>query len=269
MRLARSGLPGYEKPSLVADDGARRDVSILLSEIDEATLSGPWWRELALIDPESCPTVDPVARLAPCIARPNRVVLGGRSVGLQACAPVGATDDIVLPAGTRRFACRAGLAVLLGRPNRRAATQDVTSIAGYCLYLSIVAADEDDPGRAMLAASRDSFLSLGPYLVSPDHASLPAELPIELTIGARMTPGFVQPLEPARLAGTLSGLNAISPLKPTDVVLLEHQPHTDTILAPDDLVTVRASLMGAQARRCFVSRDEPAVHVASANPRPL
>jgi 2-keto-4-pentenoate hydratase/2-oxohepta-3-ene-1,7-dioic acid hydratase in catechol pathway len=86
-------------------------------------------------------------------------------------ALVGATDDIVRPAETEAFDWEVELAVVVGKPVRRAtSTEADRAIAGFTVLNDITCRDWQFRTREWLQGKIwDSSTPVGPYLVTPDE----------------------------------------------------------------------------------------------------
>ncbi|MCL2429744.1 MAG: 2-hydroxyhepta-2,4-diene-1,7-dioate isomerase, partial [Alphaproteobacteria bacterium] len=77
MKLLRYGPPGAEKPGLLGPDGAIRDLSTIVRDIDGETVSPESLTRLAAENPASLPRVGGNPRIGACVARPlNYVCIG-------------------------------------------------------------------------------------------------------------------------------------------------------------------------------------------------
>ena len=74
MKLVRYGPPGREKPGLIDADGALRDLSRKVKDIDGATLSPSGLAALKKLDTRRLPAVKGKPRLGPCVAMPSKFV---------------------------------------------------------------------------------------------------------------------------------------------------------------------------------------------------
>ena len=77
MKLVRYGPPGREKPGLIDADGALRDLSRKVKDIDGATLSPSGLAALKKLDTRRLPAVKGKPRLGPCVAVPSKFVAIG------------------------------------------------------------------------------------------------------------------------------------------------------------------------------------------------
>src|SRR5207244_13606479 len=89
MKLVRYGPPGREKPGLIDADGALRDLSRKVKDIDGATLSPSGLGALKKLDTRRLPTVKGKPRLGPCVAMPSKFV----AIGLNYIEHARETDE--------------------------------------------------------------------------------------------------------------------------------------------------------------------------------
>ena len=129
------------------------------------------------------------ANLAPVVPRPSKVVCVGlnyrthiQEMGRDlpehptlfakfADTLIGATDDIARPAETDAFDWEVELAVVIGKPVRRAtAARAEAAIAGFTVLNDVTCRDWQFRTREWLAGKNwDSSTPVGPYVVTPDE----------------------------------------------------------------------------------------------------
>jgi 2,4-diketo-3-deoxy-L-fuconate hydrolase len=150
-------------------------------------------------------------RLGPPVPRPVSVIGVGRNYGeappgvpppvpilfaQPATALVGPEDAIVRPATSERLDYEGELAVVIGRGGRHIAPEDAAAhIAGYTIANDVTAFDLMFPGydddvasmpalllQQLRGKGHDTFLPLGPCIVTADEAGDPDELEIITTV---------------------------------------------------------------------------------------
>ena len=129
------------------------------------------------------------ANLAPVVPHPSKVVCVGlnyrthiQEMGRDlpehptlfakfADTLIGATDDIARPAETDAFDWEVELAVVIGKPVRRAtAARAEAAIAGFTVLNDVTCRDWQFRTREWLAGKNwDSSTPVGPYVVTPDE----------------------------------------------------------------------------------------------------
>ncbi|MFD4662634.1 fumarylacetoacetate hydrolase family protein [Streptomyces halstedii] len=182
------------------------DVLVDLGVPDVGTLLGQddWAGRAAGATAENAET-HPVegAEYAPVVPRPSKVICVGlnyrthiKEMGRDlpehptlfakfADALIGAGDDILRPAETERFDWEVELAVVVGKPVRRARGEEAErAIAGFTVLNDITCRDWQFRTREWLQGKMwDSSTPVGPFLVTPD------ELPggVRPALGLRLT----------------------------------------------------------------------------------
>ena len=136
MKLLRYGPVGAEKPGILDADGALRDLSDIISEINGETLSPAGLAKIAGVDPKTLPLVRGTQRIGACIARPLNFVCIGLNYADHAAetgAPVpkepivfikslgafcGPNDDVYRPRGSKKLDWEVELGIVIGKPAR-------------------------------------------------------------------------------------------------------------------------------------------------------
>jgi len=264
----RAGRAGYEKPTLVGDDGELRDVSIFLSEIDDALLSGAWPEAIAAIGPGQLPPVASGVRAAACLERPGRIFAteaagvfagvgaGAPRIGVKSGRPIGAQDDIVLPAIPHALCVNAGVAAVVG-----ARSGDAPSLAGLCLFVNVFVdpAADLDPVTAMAVASAPSLLALGPYLASADDREPAVPLDLRLAVEGPLPFAGTGGCDAAQASRIVASVDRLLRLSVGDVVLvgglagcIPGTPPAPRVRAGDRIL-VDAGWLGRQAHACVAA----------------
>lgn len=223
-------------------------------------------------------------RLGPPVPRPVNVVGVGRNYGeaapgepapapilfaKPATALIGPEDPIVRPAATETLDYEAELAVVIGRAGRHIAPDDATAhIAGYTIASDVTAFDlmfpghADDPSAmpAMLlqqlrGKGHDTFLPLGPAIVTADEAGDPGDLEIVTTVnGAERQRAHAREML-VGIPALVAAVSDVLELHPGDVILtgtppgigLQQQP--PTFLREGDVVEIAIAGIGALRNR--------------------
>ena len=180
------------------------------------------------------------ADFAPLVPHPSKVVCVGlnyrnhiREMGRDlpqyptlfakfADTLIGANDDIVKPQETDRWDWEAELAIVIGRPVRRARGQDASdAIAGFTVLNDVTARDWQFRTNEWLQGKIwDASTPVGPFLVTPDElpGATSPELAITLTVdGETMQQDTTADLlfAPVQLVEYIS---AITRLNPGDII---------------------------------------------------
>ena len=104
MKLVRYGPPGREKPGLIDADGALRDLSRKVKDIDGTTLAPSALAALKKVDTRRLSLVKGKPRLGPCVAMPSKFV----AIGLNYIDHARETSARSLANGSAMRDCFAG-----------------------------------------------------------------------------------------------------------------------------------------------------------------
>ncbi|MBO0712716.1 MAG: fumarylacetoacetate hydrolase family protein [Acetobacteraceae bacterium] len=211
MKLLRYGPPGAEKPGLLGPDGAIRDLSKIVRDIDGEAVSPETLQRLAAQDPASLPLVSGAPRIGPCVARPLNYVCIGLNYAdhaAEAGQPIpsepiiflkslsaysGPNDDVRIPRGAKKLDWEVELGIVIGKLARAVPDHDWHQyVAGYCVCNDVSEREYQierggtwDKGKGC-----DTFGPTGPWLVTTDEIPDPQNLHMWLDVdGVRMQDG--------------------------------------------------------------------------------
>ena len=206
MKLIRWGEPGKEKPGVLLSDGARLDVSGIVSDYDERFFSEDGLVKLKQwLDRNgaSASRVSSSIRLGPPTCRPSKIICVGlnyRDHAAESGAEVprepvifmkatssltGPNDPVVIPRNAEKLDWEVELAVVVGK----AATyvtkeQALNFVAGYTLHndYSERRFQLERGGQWVKGKSADTFAPIGPFLATPDEVPDPGHLGMWLRV---------------------------------------------------------------------------------------
>jgi 2-keto-4-pentenoate hydratase/2-oxohepta-3-ene-1,7-dioic acid hydratase in catechol pathway len=214
MKLLRYGPPGSERPGLLDADGAIRDLSAHLADIDADALQPAALERLRALDPRGLPTVDPAPRLGVPVRGIGKYVAIGLNysdhareanlaipkepvVFMKATSCInGPNDDVMLPRGATKGDWEVELGVVIGLTTRYVSeTRALEHVAGYVLandvserQFQMERGTQWDKGKGC-----DTFGPVGPWLVTTDEISDPQDLGMFLDLnGQRMQTGHTR-----------------------------------------------------------------------------
>ncbi len=194
MKLLRYGQAGHEKPGLLDESGAVRDLSGIVDDIAGDALASANLNKLAALDVQSLPLVDGVPqedlRLGPCVGQIGKFICIGLNYADHAAesgldvppepvifnkwtsAVVGPDDDVQIPHGSTKTDWEVELGVVIGTGGsyiNEAKAMD--HVAGFCLVndvsereFQIERSGTWDKGKGC-----DTFGPTGPWLVTKDE----------------------------------------------------------------------------------------------------
>jgi 2,4-didehydro-3-deoxy-L-rhamnonate hydrolase len=235
MKLARCGSRGFEFPVMIDAAGMPRNLSAHVFDIDGPALTPESLDRLAQIDPARLPVVAGDVRFGPCVARVGKFMCIGLNysdhaaetgasipaepiVFMKATSAIsGPNDPVVKPRGGTKLDWEVELAVVIGSPVSYATeTEAGQAIAGYCLCndVSERSFQLERQGQWTKGKSCDSFGPIGPWLVTADEVSDPANLTLWLDVnGNRYQDGTTADMiyKPAFLVSYLSQFMSLQP----------------------------------------------------------
>ncbi len=275
MKLLRYGPPGAEKPGMLDDAGAIRDLSGSVGDIDVAALAD--MAVLQAVDPATLPKVEGSPRLGPCIAGVGKFMCIGLNYSDHAAesglevpkepilfmkatsAIVGPNDDVLIPRGSEKTDWEVELGVIIGREAKYVAeTEALDHVAGYCVVndVSERAFQIERGGQWTKGKSADTFGPIGPWLVTTDEVADPQDLAMWLDVnGTRMQTGTTATMV-FGVAHIVSYLSQFMSLQPGDVISTGTPPGVGmgkkpqpVYLRPGDRISLGIDGLGEQHQR--------------------
>jgi 2-keto-4-pentenoate hydratase/2-oxohepta-3-ene-1,7-dioic acid hydratase in catechol pathway len=139
-------------------------------------------------------------------------------------AIAGPHDELVLPAiAPRRVDYEAELAVVIGRQGRDIAEADAwTFVLGYLVANDVTARDwqlKKPAGQWLLGKSFDTFLPLGPFLVTADEVPDPTSLHVTCTVNGEVLQDDTPDHMIFSIPHLIAYISAVTTLHPGDLIL--------------------------------------------------
>lgn len=205
MKLVRYGRAGAEKPGVIGEDGAVRDLSRVVKDITPGVLSAAGLKQLRTAVKGRLPVVRGRPRLGCPLSGIGKVVCIGLNytdhaleVGLPLPAEpllfikansaiTGARDTIVRPRGAVKLDYEVELGAVIGRDARDVSEADALKhVAAYCIVddVSERAFQMEHGGTTTKGKSADTFAPIGPWLVTADELPDPQALDVWTTVNA-------------------------------------------------------------------------------------
>jgi len=190
MKLVRYGQPGAEKPGLIDSDGAVRDLSAHVGDIDGSTLSPEGLTGLAAIDFASLPVVAAGTRLGCPVANVGKLLCVGLNYTDHAeetgqpipyepvlfmkatTAICGPNDKVVLPRDSVKSDWEVELGIVIGSRASYVEEDDALDhVAGYCLVNDVSERQFqlEGTGQWVKGKSADTFAPIGPWVATRDE----------------------------------------------------------------------------------------------------
>lgn len=239
MKLMRVGQPGKERPAILDQQGAIRDLSGIIGDLGGDTLSDAAFERLRALELSTLPAIDPATRIGPCVAGVGKVICIGLNFSDHAAesgmgvpsepivflksptAICGPDDDVLIPRGSEKTDWEVELGVVIGTTARYVSEEDADSyIAGYCVTndVSERAFQLEMGGQWTKGKSADTFAPIGPWLVTRDEVANPQDLDMWLEVdGHRYQDGNTRTMI-FGVRHLVSYLSSFMTLMPGDVI---------------------------------------------------
>jgi len=206
MKLIRWGMAGAESPGVVADDGARLDLSGFGSEFDENFFASGGLGRLQnwlAVNSATAPRVPDSTRLGPPICRPSKIVCIGLNFRDHAAESkmdppkepvlflksttslVGPNDLLKIPRNAEKVDWEVELAVVMAKKASYVSEADALNyVAGFALHndYSERSFQLERGGQWVKGKSADTFAPLGPFLATRDELPNFAQLKMWLKV---------------------------------------------------------------------------------------
>ena len=206
MKLLRYGPVGQEKPGLLDSSNTLRDLSGVLSDIEDAQLGDAALARLRAIDPATLPAVPGEPRIGPCVARVGKFICIGLNYADHAAesgaaiptepvifnkwtsAICGPNDAVEIPRGSSKTDWEVELGVVIGKAAKYITeAQALEHVAGYCVVNDVSEREWQierggtwDKGKGF-----DTFGPIGPWLVTRDEVPDPQNLSMWLDVDGK------------------------------------------------------------------------------------
>jgi 2,4-diketo-3-deoxy-L-fuconate hydrolase len=273
MKLVRYGRPGKEKPGLIDPDGALRDLSGVVADIDPATLSPRSLARLAKIKPARLPLVRGKPRFGPPVTGATKFVAIGLNYSDHAAEsgmPVpkepivfmktlsciqGPDDDIMIPRNSVKTDWEVELGIVMGSTARYVSKRDALNyVAGYVLVNDVSEREFQlerggawDKGKGC-----DTFGPIGPWIATTDEIPNPQRLDMWLDVnGERRQSGNTRTMI-FNCATLVSYVSQFMTLNPGDIITTGTPPGVGSgmkppqFLKPGDRISLGIEGLGEQ-----------------------
>ena len=206
MKLVRYGEAGKEKAGILDAQGAIRDLSGVVKDIDATTVSPEGLAKLRGVKVDGLPKVSGKPRLGPPIANVPKLVCIGLNyadhakesnlpipaepvVFMKAISAItGPNDDVKLPKGSKKGDWEVELAVVIGKKAQSVTEADALNyVAGYmiCNDVSEREWQLEHGSQWSKGKSFDTFAPIGPWFVTADEIRDPQNLSMWLDVNGQ------------------------------------------------------------------------------------
>lgn len=277
MKLLRYGQPGSEKPGILDQNGALRDLGDHVADINGDTINPRGLAALAKLDVETLPIVNGAPRIGACVNGVGKFVCIGLNYSdhakeaamalptepmmfLKATSAIcGPNDDLEKPVGATALDWEVELGVVIGtRAKRVSEDAALDHVAGYCVVndASERTFQLHRQGQMTKGKSHDTFGPIGPWLVTKDEVPDPQALSLSTVVdGETMQNGTTSTMVyPVRML--VSYLSQFMTLQPGDIIAtgtpagvgMGKKP-TPIYLSEGQVITLSVDRLGQQRHR--------------------
>ncbi len=281
MKLLRYGPVGQERPGLLDDGGAIRDLSGVVSDISGEALADEALARLRALDPATLPTVEGSPRIGACVGQVGKFICIGLNYADHAAesgmalpeepviffkatsAIIGPDDTVEIPRGSVKTDWEVELGVVIGKHTKYVSVEEALDhVAGYCVVNDLSERDFQlhRSGQWVKGKSADTFGPIGPWLVTRDEVPDPQNLPMYLEVnGHRYQDGSTKTMH-FDVATVISHLSQFMSLQPGDVISTGTPPGVgmgqdpQTYLKPGDRMELGIEGLGVQRQTVEASK---------------
>ncbi len=239
MKLLRYGPKGLEKPGMLDNTGAIRDLSGVIDDIASNTLGDETLDMLRAIDPATLPIVDDKPRIGPCVNRVGKFICIGLNYADHAAesgmelpaepviffkatsAIIGPNDTVEIPRNSFKTDWEVELGVVIGKAAKYIDASDALDhVAGYCVVNDLSERDFQlhRSGQWVKGKSADTFGPIGPWLVTRDEIPDPQNLSMYLKVNEHLYQNGSTKTMHFDVASVIAHLSQFMSLQPGDVI---------------------------------------------------
>lgn len=257
MKLVRFGAPGAEKPGILDNEGAVRDLSGIIPDFSGEHLAPAALARLRGLDLASLPKAPQGARLGPPVAGTRNFIAIGlnyadhaKETGQEIPAePIlfnkastsicGPNDDVMYPRNSRHLDWECEIAFVIGARARYVEAKDWADyIAGYsiCNDVSERVFQSKRAGQWVKGKSAETFGPIGPWLVTPDEVPDTDNLAMSLDVnGVRKQSGSTSTMI-FKIPELLAYVTQFMVLEPGDIITTGTPPGVGTARNPKEFL---------------------------------
>jgi len=262
MKLVRYGEAGSEKPGMIDSNGALRDLSAHVSDINGDALGR--LDKLKALDETSLPLVDGSPRMGPCVGNIGKFMCIGLNYSDHAketgaeipehpllfmkatSAVIGADDTVSIPRGSETSDWEVELGIVIGKSAKYVSKEDALDyVAGYCIVndVSERTFQKSLTGQWTKGKSCDTFGPTGPWMVTADEIADPQNLNLSCDVnGKRMQTGNTK-LMIFTVAEIIEHLSGLFTLEPGDVISTGTPPGVGAGIKPSPIFLKSGDVM--------------------------
>jgi 2-keto-4-pentenoate hydratase/2-oxohepta-3-ene-1,7-dioic acid hydratase in catechol pathway len=276
MKLCRYGKNGFEKPGMIDAQGNIRELSAVVEQIDQGTISPAGLAKLRKIKAETLPLVKGEPRLGvPYVGISKFIAIGlnfadhAREANLPIPSePVifskattcinGPNDKVIVPKHSTKLDWECELGVVIGKKAQYVSEDKaIDYVAGYCVVNDVserafqMQSSQWDKGKGC-----DTFGPIGPWLVTTDEIRDPQNLDMWLDVnGRRMQKGNTRTMI-FGVAKLVSYCSQYMTLMPGDIITTGTPPGVGLGMKPEPVFLKPGDVMNLGIQGLGEQRQE-------------
>ncbi|TAK72448.1 MAG: FAA hydrolase family protein [Betaproteobacteria bacterium] len=280
MKLCRYGKNGFEKPGMIDAQGNIRELSAVVEQIDQGTISPAGLAKLRKIKAETLPLVRGEPRLGvPYVGISKFVAIGlnyadhAREsntaiptepiVFMKATTSItGPNDKVIVPKHSTKLDWEVELGVVMCKKAQYVPEDKALDyVAGYCVVNDVSErafqhqSSQWDKGKGC-----DTFGPIGPWLVTTDEIRDPQNLDMWLDVnGRRMQKGNTRTMI-FGVAKLVSYCSRYMTLLPGDIITTGTPPGVGTSMKPDPVFLKPGDVMNLGIQGLGEQRQDVVAH---------
>lgn len=280
MKLCRYGKNGFEKPGMIDAQGNIRELSGVVEQIDQGTISPAGLAKLRKIKAETLPLVKGEPRLGvPYVGISKFVAIGLNYAdhAREANLPIppepvvfmkattcinGPNDKVVMPRHSTKLDWEVELGVVIGKKAQYVSEDKALDyVAGYCVVNDVserafqMQSSQWDKGKGC-----DTFGPIGPWLVTTDEIRDPQNLDMWLDVnGRRMQKGNTRTMI-FGVAKLVSYCSQYMTLLPGDIITTGTPPGVGLGMKPEPVWLKSGDVMNLGIQGLGEQRQEVVAH---------
>ncbi len=278
MKTLRYRIGNEVKPGILDSDENIHDASSLVSDWDNENVTIEKLNEIKSMDISSLPKVENFDGIAPCVCKKSvgKIICIGlnysdhaEETGMKVppepiiffkatSAIIGPNDDVIIPKNSQKSDWEVELGIVIGKEAKYISeSESQDHIAGYCVVndLSERAFQIERSGQWVKGKSCDTFVPIGPYLLTKDEIPDPQNLKLWLELnGKRVQDGSTATMVYG-VNFLVSYLSQFMSLHPGDIISTGTPPgvgmgmNPQVFLKPGDVMELGVEGLGTQKQK--------------------
>ena len=207
MKLLRVGALNEEKPAIIDNDGAIRNLSSVIKDFDPTTLNQETIKKIHKQDIKKLPIISKGIRVGACVSNQQKFIGIGLNyidhaaetgmdppkepiVFFKANSCIsGPNDDVIIPKNSNKTDWEVELGIVIGKKANYISKSDSSDhIFGYCLVNDISEREFQIERSGLWDKGKgcDTFGPIGPYLVTKDEIKDVQNLNLEMRLNGNL-----------------------------------------------------------------------------------